>query len=106
MFSKNEIFFCFRIVNHLLSSRDSLAYSHNETLQSLNNLCSDHRYNPLLITFHLIYRSTNTNYTLFHILLTNDNDNEIPKEKFSEIFMSLALSFSSNRQKPSSNISK
>ncbi|CAM4876412.1 unnamed protein product [Rotaria socialis] len=93
-------------INHLLSSRDSLAYSRNETLQSLNNLCSDHRYNPLLITFHLIYRSTNTNFTRFHILLTNDSDNAIQKEKFSEIFMSLALSLSSNRQKTLFNISK
>ncbi|CAM4765474.1 unnamed protein product [Rotaria magnacalcarata] len=93
-------------INHLLSSRDSLAYSRNETLQSLNKLCSDHRHNPLLITFHLIYRSTNTDYTRFHILLTNDNDNEIQKEKFSEIFTSLALSVSSNRQKTSSNITK
>ncbi|CAF4251696.1 unnamed protein product, partial [Rotaria sp. Silwood2] len=92
--------------NYLLSSKDSFISSRNETCQYLNNLCSVHRYNPLLITFHLLYRSTNTNNALFHILFTNDNDNEIGKEQFSDIFMSLALSFSSNRQKQSCNISK
>ncbi|CAF3430792.1 unnamed protein product [Rotaria sp. Silwood1] len=92
--------------NYLLSLKDPSISSRNETCQYLNNLCSNHRYNPLLITFHLIYRSTNTNKVLFHILFTNDNDSEIAKEQFSDIFMSLALSFSSNRQKQSCNISK
>ncbi|CAF0829659.1 unnamed protein product [Rotaria sordida] len=93
-------------INYLLSTKDSLVSSQNETCQYLNNLCSNHRYNPLLITFHLIYRSTNTNQAQFHILFTNDNDNEIGNEQFSDIFMSLALSFSSNRQKQSYNTLK
>ncbi|CAF1214552.1 unnamed protein product [Adineta steineri] len=83
----------------LVSSDDYLVSSPNETCQYLNELCSNHRFNPLLITFHLINRLSNNNYALLHILLTNDNDNEIGKQQFSDIFMSLALSFSSNRQK-------
>jgi hypothetical protein len=87
----------FLIVKCLLTSDDSLVSSLNDRCQCLNNLCSEHRVNPLLITFHLITRSSNNNYALLHILSTNDN--ELTKQPFSDIFMSLALSYSSNREK-------
>ncbi len=102
---KNDsLTFSILIANCLLSSIDYFVSSPTESLQYLTTIFSNHRFNPLLITFHLKSHTLNTTYPLFHILFTNDN--ETTKEHFSDIFMSLALSFSSNRQKQSFHISK
>lgn len=85
--------------NCILSSNDYTVTSSSETSHYLTNLCFNHRFNSLLITFTLEIRSLNTTYALLNILLTNDIDNESTKEQFSNLLMSLALSYSSNRQK-------
>lgn len=87
------------VANCILSSNDYTVTSSNETSHYLTNLCFNHRFNSLLITFTLEIRSLNTTYALLNILLTNDIDNESTKEQFSNLLMSLALSYSSNRQK-------
>ncbi|CAF3316641.1 unnamed protein product [Rotaria sp. Silwood2] len=81
-----------------------------QTFQYINNLCSDHKSYPLLITFHLINRSLNNNCVQFHILSTNNNDVETTtninsQEEFSNLLMSLSLSLSSSRQKQSYHLS-
>lgn len=84
----------------LLSSKDYFVSSPNETIDYFNNLCSNDRSNPLLITFVLQTRSSNTLYALLNILCTNETDNERSAEQqYSPLLMSLSLSFSSNRQK-------
>ena len=83
----------------LLSSNDYFVSSPNETIDYLNNLCSNDHSNPLLITFLLQTRSSNTLYALLNILCPNETDNERTKEAFSHLLMSLSLSYSSNRQK-------
>ena len=83
----------------LLSTDEVTGACASETYQYLNNLCCDHRINPLLITFRVLSRSSNTNYGSLRILLTNHSDSEIGKQQFSDLFMSLALTFSSNRPK-------
>ncbi len=92
-------FYFFVLAQCLLSSNDYFVSSPTETSYYLNNLCSNHRLNPLLITFYLQTRSSNTTYALLNVLLTNDNDKERTQEHFSHLLMSLALSYSSNRQK-------
>ncbi|CAF4336723.1 unnamed protein product [Rotaria sp. Silwood2] len=81
-----------------------------QTFQYINNLCSDHKSYPLLITFHLVNRSLNNNCVQFHILSTNNNDDETTtninsQEEFSNLLMSLSLSLSSSRQKQSYHLS-
>ncbi|CAF3254800.1 unnamed protein product, partial [Rotaria sp. Silwood2] len=81
-----------------------------QTFQYINNLCSDHKSYPLLITFHLVNRSLNNNCVQFHILSTNNNDVETTtninsQEEFSNLLMSLSLSLSSSRQKQSYHLS-
>ena len=97
--SDHVFVFLIRIATCFLSSNDYVVSSPNETTHYLNNLCSNHHINPLLITFVLQTRSSNTTYAVLNILCTNDNDNETRKELFSDILMSLALSYTSNRQK-------
>ena len=105
LFSKKErktkktlIFFFSFVANCILSSNDYTVLSSSETSHYLTNLCFNHRFNSLLITFTLENRSLNTTYALLNILLTNDIDNESTKEQFPNLLMSLALSYSSNRQ--------
>lgn len=93
--SSSSFFF---IANCILSSNDYTVLSSSETSHYLTNLCFNHRFNSLLITFTLENRSLNTTYALLNILLTNDIDNESTKEQFPNLLMSLALSYSSNRQ--------
>ncbi|UJR09080.1 hypothetical protein I4U23_013327 [Adineta vaga] len=73
-----------------------------ETSDYLKQLCIDHQSYPLLITFHLINRSSNKHCVQLHILSTNDNYAERANlEEFSNLLMSLSLSLPSNRQKQS-----
>jgi hypothetical protein len=78
-----------------------------QTIEHLHHICSNHQSYPLLITFHLINRSSNINCVQFHILSTNDNNDETTnQDKFSNLLMSLSLSLPSNRQKQSFHLSK
>ncbi|CAF4667757.1 unnamed protein product, partial [Rotaria sp. Silwood2] len=101
----------FQIGKSLLLTSDYSVTCPIQTFQYINNLCSDHKSYPLLITFHLVNRSLNNNCVQFHILSTNNNDVETTtninsQEEFSNLLMSLSLSLSSSRQKQSYHLSK
>jgi hypothetical protein len=88
-----------RLAKLLLLPSDHPISCPHQTSQYLDRLCSNHQSYPLLITFHLINRSSNLNCAQLHILSTNDNDDETTE--FSNILMS-----SSNRQKQSFHLSQ
>ena len=90
----------------LSSSTDSHVSSPQEACQYLTHLYAEHRLNPLLITFHLRVRTSNHHYSQLHLLSTHDNDLDRPSDRFSNLLMSLASTFSSTRQKQSVSISK
>ncbi len=103
-----NLFDMFRLAKSILLPSDYPVTCPIQTSEYLHRLCSNHQSYPLLITFHLINRSSNNSSVQLHLLSTNDNHDETTtnQEKFSNLLMSLSLSLPSIRQKQSFHLSK